>query len=365
MGKGNSRHKNVEIEALRGVAILFVLFAHMGAYLFPDDLYRSLRRWVQPGTGVDLFFCISGYVIARQYLGEASTGRSRFWANAVPFWIRRFWRLAPSAWLWIFLGMGLLWVSEVPTADYVHYATAAIFQVANVYQYHCVYGTGCGPNTVYWSLSLEEQFYLLFPFVVAVVPRRFALIFFVGLFLVQAFTVREFPQLLWFVRTDAIALGVVIALLAPRLLHVEPTFLQSRLARFTWFGGCLITLLIATAPGVHFIKYQIGLVAVVSAMLVWAASYEKGYIASVGPLRSVLAFLGARSYAMYLIHYPAAWITGLIIGQSIVVFPILLGLAELNYRIVEKPLRAYGARVAARFKDRPSGADAMASATTP
>src|SRR4051794_35893496 len=92
------RGRNPEVEALRGVAVLMILYAHLGSVWLGDDLYNWTRNYVQPGTGVDLFFCISGYVITHHLLTQ---DRSSFLQFAIPFWIRRFWRLAPTAWLWL------------------------------------------------------------------------------------------------------------------------------------------------------------------------------------------------------------------------------------------------------------------------
>src|ERR1700676_4498640 len=104
-------HRNPEIEALRGVAILCVLYAHLGVYVFfgRDDLYLASREYLQAGPGVHLFFCVSGYVIPRHFAGDFSgTQDARsFRAFAFPFWIRRFWRLMPSAWFWLAVGLAL------------------------------------------------------------------------------------------------------------------------------------------------------------------------------------------------------------------------------------------------------------------
>jgi peptidoglycan/LPS O-acetylase OafA/YrhL len=86
---------NLEIEYLRAIAVLLVVFAHADA-LFPQS---GIGQW----TGVDLFFCISGYVITRsfqEYFDEA-IAEGRWWAAARAFWVRRIFRLAPSAWLWL------------------------------------------------------------------------------------------------------------------------------------------------------------------------------------------------------------------------------------------------------------------------
>jgi peptidoglycan/LPS O-acetylase OafA/YrhL len=165
MGAGTGIQKNPEIEALRGIAILFVLFAHLGALLFKpvglsSEDYVSVRNWFQPGTGVDLFFCISGFVITQSIFrhGRASS----FLAFALPFWLRRFWRLAPTVWLWAAIGLATVaWrVPEYLTSSSID-MLATIAQVQNFRVFDCMNHSvppSCGAFVLYWSLSLEEQF---------------------------------------------------------------------------------------------------------------------------------------------------------------------------------------------------------------
>ena len=93
---------NLEIEYLRAIAVLLVVFAHADV-IFPRS---GIGQW----TGVDLFFCISGYVITRsfeRYFDDA-IAEGRWWAAARAFWVRRIFRLAPSAWLWLAGQRGVL-----------------------------------------------------------------------------------------------------------------------------------------------------------------------------------------------------------------------------------------------------------------
>jgi peptidoglycan/LPS O-acetylase OafA/YrhL len=86
---------NLEIEYLRAIAVLLVVLAHADA-MFPSS---GLGQW----TGLDLFFCISGYVISRAFepFFDKHIAEGRWSAAARAFWVRRIIRLAPSAWLWL------------------------------------------------------------------------------------------------------------------------------------------------------------------------------------------------------------------------------------------------------------------------
>ena len=100
-----------DIECLRGIAVVFVILFHAKLSLFfwkipvwDHIVGNYLNFW----SGVDLFFAISGFVIARTLLPtlrrcENSTEMVR---AALVFWVRRAWRLLPSAWLWLVVMLG-------------------------------------------------------------------------------------------------------------------------------------------------------------------------------------------------------------------------------------------------------------------
>lgn len=359
--------KNVEIEALRGVAVLMILYAHMGSVWFGDVLYNLSRNYIQPGTGVDLFFCISGYVITLHFAKNVPYNRS--WASfvefAVPFWLRRFWRLAPSAWLWLSSMLAVSFAVEGRTEFLrnLYDVVAAVLQIANFHLYDCRVGltqTVCGRAGYFWSLSLEEQFYFVFPFLVFFLPRRMLIGAMVVVVLIQIALTRT--PLLWLIRTDALALGVLIALLQQSVQwqRTTPLFIPPI---FKWAPFVIGIPLVACleAPQFYFVTFATGLVAIVSAILIWLASFERGYAVPEGWLRRMLVFLGARSYALYIIHVPAIWFVSAALESILGTPPSAMTLAiaipsamfaavELNYRLIEMPFRRYGVKVAAGFR---------------
>src|SRR5262249_2542344 len=96
--------RNDEIEVLRAIAVVFIVFSHLGFLpaWHDSEVYSWITERFTFWTGVDLFFCISGYVITSFLLPKLDgvTG-TYFWAQAVAFWIRRWFRIIPSAWAWI------------------------------------------------------------------------------------------------------------------------------------------------------------------------------------------------------------------------------------------------------------------------
>lgn len=94
-----------DIEMLRGFAVLFVVIHHANGALFTwsSSAMSLFYSYFCGGVGVDLFFAISGFVIARDLIPRLreSQGSQVAIAITLAFWVRRAWRLWPSAWLWL------------------------------------------------------------------------------------------------------------------------------------------------------------------------------------------------------------------------------------------------------------------------
>ena len=100
-----SRGRIDDIEALRAFAILLVFFHHLRSDLtwWSNPIKEATQQFANGGTGVGLFLVISGYVIGRSLLPVLDRARveGNYWNETLAFWLRRFWRLIPSAWLWL------------------------------------------------------------------------------------------------------------------------------------------------------------------------------------------------------------------------------------------------------------------------
>ena len=223
---------------------------------------------------------------------------------------------------------------------------------------------------MYWSLSLEEQFYVLFPFVALLLPRRL---------FVPALLVVILPQLViekpghlnYFIRTDGFAIGILLALwkaehpdaLEPRILSNWPV----RLLAFVVLAYLLIKLSASAIPHTN------GLVTVVCGIWVFCASFDKGYVLPVRFLRPVVLWIGTRSYAMYVLHFTAFsashkiccrldryWVPVMSPWTRYTPAGLvtLVLLAEFTYRVIEIPLRNTGRKLAARplFRAAPRAA---------
>ncbi|MDR5765966.1 MULTISPECIES: acyltransferase [unclassified Caballeronia] len=372
-----SKHaKNEDLEVLRAVAIGFTILAHFPALLWYASEFPTNNRYFNFGSGVDLFFCISGFIITRSILQSRSRrpDSGPFGEFAFPFWIKRFFRLAPSAWLWIVVGMALSFPLD-KTGFYAPFnvnfkeGLTALLQVANFEVAMCRPKNECGSLAIYWSLALEEQFYLIFPFLIAFCSRRLLAMIMLVVVAAQFFIPRPVTSPLWAFRTDAIALGVLIALWSrtPGYATMNPRILRHRL-----FAIPVLTILFAAlatlGSKVLIGSVSTGLIAFVSAAIVWIASYDANYIKLPGLLKRILVAIGARSYVMYLTHYPALFCASAIwralshrfamldaanILPPILIFIVLTAaFTEFTHRIIEDPLRRRGIRIADAVRTR-------------
>jgi len=359
--------KNWEIESLRAYAILITLVAHLGN-LFPSWVPGLSFFWL--GGGVDLFFCISGFVITSSLIRQHAGREGDFLRLAVPFWTRRIFRLWPAGWFWIaftLLCAGLFNRSGVFGTVWgnIDTAVAALLQVANLHLVSCasLSASPCQENALwpYWSLSLEEQFYAVFPVLIFFLGWRKLALVAVVLVAAQFFLVRTWPSPLWFLRTDSIFLGVLIGMAAEgsSLRRLDLAFLRPVRVPLVLLLAALLVLV--ARPSVAWFYW--GLTAAVSACLVLLAAFDQGYLLGEGRLRRALSAIGARSYSLYLVHMPAFLLTrelahrmsptlldGKFHGSMLVVALVLLiALTEFSYRIIERPLRRAGRRISAEM----------------
>lgn len=297
----------------------------------------------------------------------------KFWSFAIPFWLRSIFRIWPSAILWVSLVLAASiafnksGVFGDPIGNFADWV-AAILQVANLHWYHCFQQKGtCGVNTIYWPLSLEEQFYLLYLFMFFFLlrhSRKTLVISLLAIIVAQMFIERPPRSLLWELRTDALAWGAVIALVAhhPICTVITPGVLKNRLVSFA-FTGLIIVLISALGPN-RVSSINTGLIAILSGLLVFVAAQNRAMIWPSGFGRSFLIWIGARSYAIYLVHNFVFWTLREIFyrhypGNALANYSLQLGLlallltlllSDLNFRFIETPLRRKGTWVAQNIR---------------
>jgi peptidoglycan/LPS O-acetylase OafA/YrhL len=358
--------KNHDIEVLRTVAIVFVILAHVAGILSPDSLYWRILDYARFGSGVDLFFCVSGFIITSSILSTVPKDKSlsAFVNFTVPFWKKRFWRLMPSAifWIVIVLLLASIWGGKgqiIPFESMSSSALHALTQTQNFYFIECRPAGTCGELGIYWSLSLENQFYLLLPLLAFFLTDRKLALFFFIVFLTQVFlprTLNAATPVMWPLRTDAVALGVIIAIFAHNAPSSRPCprLLESKTFCAGAFMIALLLLALLSSPQ-PLLSFSVGITAVVSGFLVLLASYNRGCFSSHPAVRVFCDYIGSRSYSIYLTHVVALALTKILFFSAATRYDGLhtalyltffltatLLMSEFNYRIIEMPLRALG-----------------------
>lgn len=346
------------IDALRALAVLAVFGYHAGVGWLPGGF-----------LGVDLFFTISGYLIASLLLAELRRdGR----ISLGSFWLRRARRLLPAVGVLIAVTIVLAAIFEPGRLDEARGdALASLFYAAN---WHFViaevpyFEQFQRPSlfTHLWSLSVEEQFYLLWPLVFAAGMRFFGRTrLLVGVIagalgsVVLAWVLfdpgGDASRVYYGTDTHAVGLlaGVALALVwSPvELRRREFGPLTGRL--LDALGVAALAFVVLALVRVH--DYDLGLyhggylwLALLVAALLAALAHPA---ARLGGLlgRGPAIWLGLRSYSFYLWHWPVLALTrpgldvdlprGVLIPLQLA---LVLVLADLSYRYVELPFRGRG-----------------------
>jgi|tagenome__1003787_1003787.scaffolds.fasta_scaffold20988996_2 peptidoglycan/LPS O-acetylase OafA/YrhL len=316
------------LDGVRAVAVMLVLAAH--ANLFKLG-----------GLGVDIFFGLSGYLITGILLDAKAADPSKR-DYFVPFYMRRALRILPLAWgvaliaaaiegqwsglLW-YMGYLVNWLPDSPPPDVLGH---------------------------YWSLAVEEQFYLVWPAVVLFAPRRVLPTITLGVILFDiifrlavsmsppAFATPQFLDFATFARADTLAVGALLAQLE------RSGGLPVRHIRWAWIAALLAAVLILA---IHRLETR-GLWPQVTYNLKWplvAAGVGAGLLVVLvrppGFLQWFwMRWIGQISYGVYVIHALLSRPLHARFESSIVVFVLLLALtlplAALSWYFFEAPILA-------------------------
>jgi peptidoglycan/LPS O-acetylase OafA/YrhL len=329
-----------DIDGLRAVAVLSVLGYHLGI------------SWFRGGfVGVDVFFVISGYLIGSLILQDVSVGDF----SLAGFYARRVRRIAPAFVLMAGSVAGLAYFLLLP-AEYLRLAWStlfAAFSMSNVYfSNHIGYfdapaGTQILLHT--WSLGVEEQFYLVFPWLVLLTTRyapKFLVLclglLWIGSFGLSAVGAFENPQSTFFLapaRAWELLLGVLLAI-------------QPWTAALSGRPRNLMALLGVAMIGVSIFVYSVetpfpgaaALVPCAGAALIIAAGQSGDSLVRRMLSLPPIVFIGLISYSLYLWHWPV-----IIFERSdaeflntptrVLIIVYSFALAILSWQFVEKPFR--------------------------
>lgn len=329
-----------DIDGLRAIAVVSVLFFHAG---------MGFRGGY---VGVDVFFVISGFLITSLILKDLDEGRFR----VLLFLERRIRRILPVLVLVVLGTLVVSWFRFLPL-DLKELGKSVVAQsllVSNVYFFrnsgYFAPAAELKPLLHTWSLAVEEQFYLIFPFILTAAKKKsddavawICLLLGVASFVLSIYGSYHQPQATFFLlpaRAWELLIGSLLAIYparspAPRV----PTGLLS------WMG--LLSILFAVYYYDRTTRFP-GLAALLpcggAALIIWSNTCN---LTAVGRLLASppMVFLGLISYSLYLWHWPVIVFStygrlgSVPLDQRILLMLATLVLAILSWRFVETPFR--------------------------
>jgi len=342
-----------DVQGLRAFAVTAVVLYHLWPARLPGGF-----------VGVDVFFVISGFLITGHLLREVvTTGRIRLGA----FWARRAKRLLPGAFLTL-AATGVAVLVWVPSALWGQYGRELIASTVYVQNWqlaadsvdYLAQGNQPSPYQHFWSLSVEEQFYIALPLVLLaalwvarrsrrsaspVVTVRVLLAAVVVLSLAWSVVQTETAAGIAYFSTATRAWEFALGGLAATVSLARPRTTVARSVRVVgaWIGVVLLlaSLLVITGstpfPGIA------AALPVVGATLVVLLGEHSG-LPALGRVAPV-AFVGRISYAVYLWHWPMVVVLPIVLRHELTLkdkAAVLVGalvLASLTTLLVEEPLR--------------------------
>ena len=327
-----------DIEGLRALAVLMVVFYHYGLKLFLGGF-----------VGVDVFFVISGYLITGILFAQIDEAGS---LDALRFYGRRARRLLPAACLVTIVTLIGASLISAPL-EQRFWSKSAVFSSAYVSNYWFMIKAGdyfasdsaTNPFLHTWSLAVEEQFYLAWPALIIVSANLGK---YGARFLILAFSLASLAVCAWLsykassvafysspTRVWEFGLGAAAG-------WVPVQAIKRFAVSISITGLILIGLGVGAAGGQATFPGWIAIIPTTGAALMLIGGSAGGL-----PLLATRPFLwtGQRSYSIYLWHWPVIVLAGVLVGELSLVGRIACGLLTLvvaaaSYALFEQPIRA-------------------------
>jgi peptidoglycan/LPS O-acetylase OafA/YrhL len=344
-----------EVNGLRGIAVLGAVFYHA------EIILGNFRIFPGGFLGVDVFIVISGYLMTAIISKEYRATNTFSFKN---YYKRRIRRLLPALLVVIFFTSIASYFILLPSLfeDFIKSVLASIFFFSNFFFHYSGQAYGAQvlseiPLLHTWSLSLEEQFYIVYPTIllglVIYLKKRIEIILIIGILLSvifasiitvnhQSFNYYMLPSRAW-----EFLFG---ALLGVKLDQINSNENKKTKQFLALIGFIVLLLSFALFDDSNFHPSYLTLIPVTATYLIIQNTSEDSLINKVLSIPALI-FIGLISYSFYLWHHPIFSFAKILdIGQEsiwiktlIIFISILLGF--ITYKFIEKPFRNEGEKV--------------------
>jgi peptidoglycan/LPS O-acetylase OafA/YrhL len=300
----SSRPYYPALDGLRGLAILLVVFYHNFGFI-----NYFFFGWL----GVDLFFVLSGYLITDILLRSQEKKEGLY-----NFYVRRILRIFPLYYLILFLFLIVLPRFPVFQDSLKYYTDNQVWLWTYLQNWLYIFKPTGESHMLHhlWSLAVEEQFYILWPLAIYLVPKPKYLLALIICLLITVLLLRcmvwinkyedlAYFNLFTFSRIDGICIGCIVALLQ----KINRRFLTTHMS-----------LLVFTFAGLNFLFYFVNsfyrfsfpylaligytTLAMLFGLLVYEAVKQENKFINIVFNWRILRFFGKISYGLYVIHWP-------------------------------------------------------------
>ncbi len=325
------QNRNISLDFLRSVAILMVFTGHAVLSYGAPEILAPLQFG---GTGVDLFFVLSGWLIGYQLFNELKQHGN---IEVKRFWIRRWMRTLPAYYAVLMLTI----IQQI--------LTKIDFEIPfNYFIFLQNYNQPFSIFSVSWSLCVEEQFYLVIaPLIVLLAKltrQQRTLILILLIALSTLFRGLELYSNLeeTHVRWDCCLIGILLANIKfsypnfwLRLLNIGPKF--ALISLFIYLGFYYLRWFpfeFSFQPSKLILAFIFG------SWILWANVKKLSFG---NKINQIVYYVSTRSYAIYLLHPDALAITRRLFSDQLFIIYILIAFiisccaAELLYRFIELP----------------------------
>jgi peptidoglycan/LPS O-acetylase OafA/YrhL len=373
-----TENKAIYFEQLNGIRFIAVLLVLLDHWLIPINPFSFLGH-----LGVVIFFVLSGFLITRilfQNADDCRQNHSSILVKIIRFMYRRSLRIFPIYFLLLLIGL------VFSLSNFKNLWPYLVFYLPNFYIMKM--GTWLGIWDHLWSLAVEEQYYLVFPyFILLLAPRRYPLLFILmllvglgtrfGFYVLASTEIQEQNWMWWYVNPfaalDCFGLGGILAY----LFHYKQNYFQS--VKFLKVG--LIVSLIAFLAILN-----LGELTIFQHANIWSIVFERisgaffsfflialsirkdTWILSAFLKSKPVSYLGSISYGIYLYHNVVMnyyhdegntiWfylnkylpnfhleLVNFTIYKFIISFLFLVFLSSLSWFIIEQPINKYKNRI--------------------